>query len=185
MNCQSCGMPMETPADHGGGNTANPYCVHCTDAAGNLKPREEVREGMINYYMQTMGKSREEAETVVDEHMAKQPAWQVPVSSEVSAQAQVPSPEPLEENKEESPLNNYSGMTQTPPMESSAPSELVSEPVSQTPSAGAAEEPSITPSADQAEDSAVGVNIPPATDTNSLTENLPQEAKNDTSDPAV
>ena len=52
MNCQSCGMPMNDTGDHGGANPTNPYCQYCTDDTGTLKSREEVREGMINFYMQ-------------------------------------------------------------------------------------------------------------------------------------
>lgn len=67
---------MNSPSDHALGNAQSPYCSHCTDANGNLKSKEEAREGMINYYTQTEGKTREEAEQVVDAHMAMQPAWQ-------------------------------------------------------------------------------------------------------------
>jgi hypothetical protein len=73
--CQSCGMPMETPQLHGGGVKENPYCVYCTDAHGHLKSRDEVRAGMIQFYMDAMDKSREEAEQVVDATMSEMPAW--------------------------------------------------------------------------------------------------------------
>ena len=73
--CESCGMPMGEAKDHGGGDVGNPYCVHCTDEAGKLKSRVEIREGMINLYMSRMGKPREEAEKFVDEQMNKLPAW--------------------------------------------------------------------------------------------------------------
>lgn len=73
--CQSCGMPMETPEMHGGGIEQNPYCVYCTDAEGHLKSREDVREGMVQFYMDAMGKSRDDAERVVDATMAEMPAW--------------------------------------------------------------------------------------------------------------
>ncbi|MDP3954746.1 MAG: zinc ribbon domain-containing protein [bacterium] len=75
MNCQSCGMPMDQDVDHGGGRADNNYCKHCTDEAGNLKSRDEVREGMISFYTQSMGRSREEAVREVDAHMAQMPAW--------------------------------------------------------------------------------------------------------------
>jgi len=73
--CQSCGMPMETRELHGGGIPENPYCVYCTDAHGHLKPRAEVRAGMIQFFMEVMEKSRAEAEQVVDATMAEMPAW--------------------------------------------------------------------------------------------------------------
>lgn len=74
--CQSCGMPMETPEMHGGGVKENPYCIYCTDAQGRLKSRVEVREGMIQFFVDTVGQSRQEAEQAVDATMGEMPAWQ-------------------------------------------------------------------------------------------------------------
>ena len=68
-------MPMEEAKQHGAGREDNPYCIYCTNAGGNLKPRKEVREAMINFYMQSQGKAREEAEKYVDEQMSGMPAW--------------------------------------------------------------------------------------------------------------
>ena len=50
--CDSCGMRMEDPEDHGGENKHNPYCKHCCDENGNLKSREEVRRNMIKFYIE-------------------------------------------------------------------------------------------------------------------------------------
>ena len=74
-SCESCGMPMKDLSQHGGGEINNPYCIYCADESGNLKPREQVREGMIGFFMKSENKSREEAERFVDEHMSKMPAW--------------------------------------------------------------------------------------------------------------
>jgi hypothetical protein len=68
-------MPMTEPEMHGGGDVENHCCCYCCDEAGNLKPREEVRQGMVNFFEREEGKSREEAEAFVDEHMARMPAW--------------------------------------------------------------------------------------------------------------
>jgi hypothetical protein len=75
MNCQSCGMPMDQPVDHGGGRLDNPYCKYCTDAQGNLLPRGTVRQNMIQFYIQKMGKTPDEAVIEVDKIMATMPAW--------------------------------------------------------------------------------------------------------------
>jgi hypothetical protein len=75
MNCQSCGMPMNDTGDHGGANPTNPYCQYCTDDTGTLKSKEEVRQGLINYYMQTDGLTVEQASLKADERMSSQPAW--------------------------------------------------------------------------------------------------------------
>jgi hypothetical protein len=73
--CESCGMPMQDAKNRGGGDTNNPYCVYCTDETGKLKSCQEVREGMIRFYMSQMGKPRDDAEKFVDEQMKKLPAW--------------------------------------------------------------------------------------------------------------
>lgn len=77
MDCQSCGIPMAQDSDHGGGRPDNPYCKYCTDPTGNLKSKEEVRQGMINFQMQqSPDKTREEIEKEIDTHMETMSAWQ-------------------------------------------------------------------------------------------------------------
>lgn len=151
MNCQSCAMPLNTPSDHALGNEQNPYCVHCADANGNLKSKEEVREGMINYYTQTEGKTREEAERVVDAHMAMQPAWQqnpptepvaapepsMPVSAEPSVEPVTPEPVATEPVVPE-PVTPV--MPSTPVVEETAP---VSAPQAEEPAPVVSQEESL------------------------------------------
>ena len=72
MNCESCGLPMENPEDHGGQIPGNRYCKFCTDAEGNLKSRDQVRNGMINLMK---SKGEKDAERLVDQYMQKMPAW--------------------------------------------------------------------------------------------------------------
>ena len=74
-SCESCGMPMTEAEMHGGSKVENPYCCYCCDDQGSLKSREDVHEGMINFYMRHQGKPRDEAEKVVDDTMARMPAW--------------------------------------------------------------------------------------------------------------
>lgn len=142
MNCQSCGLPMMIDADHGGGRIDNPNCRYCTDESGNLKSKEEIREGMINLYMQSFGKPREEAEKEVDARMSEMPAWAaavnpvepvpavipepvsvsepVPTTVPVSAPVSAPYPEPI--------------ISETPVAETnSVPVVPVSQPISDTP----------------------------------------------------
>jgi hypothetical protein len=75
MMCESCGMPMRSAEDHGGGRADNPYCMHCTDEAGNLKSYAEALAGMTAFARQMMGVSEEEALKFAKEGMAKLPAW--------------------------------------------------------------------------------------------------------------
>lgn len=74
--CESCGMPMESKSDFGGGKENNRYCRQCTYPDGNLKPRHEVREGLVRYYMKMKKMERAEAERYVEEYMRGMPAWQ-------------------------------------------------------------------------------------------------------------
>jgi hypothetical protein len=69
-------MPMSRPSQHGNGNSGGRLCIYCTDPAGNLKPRSEIREGMIQYTMKLESWTREKAEQEVDRQMSHLPAWQ-------------------------------------------------------------------------------------------------------------
>ncbi len=75
MDCESYGLPMIIPEDHGGSNPANKYCKHCAPN-GTLMSRQWIRDGWIDYVMKTEHLSKEEAGKRVDEEMAKMPAWQ-------------------------------------------------------------------------------------------------------------
>ena len=68
-------MPMTKPEEFGGHKLDNPSCVYCSSAEGELKPRNEVREGMIRFWMERETIERREAEKKTDEHMAGMPAW--------------------------------------------------------------------------------------------------------------
>ncbi len=73
--CDSCGMPMVGKSDFGGGKETNQYCKYCTLPNGILKPRHEVRENMILFYMKNKKADRAAAASYVDERMACMPAW--------------------------------------------------------------------------------------------------------------
>ncbi len=75
-SCESCGMPLRSKEDFGGGRLDNKYCVHCTDSEGNLKAYQEVRENMKNFAIRNMGISETEALKMAEEGMSKLPAWQ-------------------------------------------------------------------------------------------------------------
>jgi hypothetical protein len=75
--CESCGMPMLNPSDFGASNPECRYCKNCTyPGKTDLRPRYEIKEGMIKYYMKAKRWDRPEAEKFVDEYMAGMPAWQ-------------------------------------------------------------------------------------------------------------
>lgn len=112
---------MATDADHGGGRPDNPYCKYCTDASGNLKSKEEVREGMINFQMQqSLGKTREEVAAEVDQHMSTMPVWQT--QTQTPGEIQVP-PIPETPPAGTPPVTeaSTSGVTTTPPPSAGIP----------------------------------------------------------------
>jgi len=49
--CESCGMPMKSPADHGGQNPANSWCVHCCHEDGTHQTFEEKLQGTEKWLM--------------------------------------------------------------------------------------------------------------------------------------
>jgi len=74
-NCQSCGMPMTSPVEHGGGDKENLYCFRCCQADGSLKSFEEVLEGMTGFMMESRNMDREAAESAAREYLVMMPAW--------------------------------------------------------------------------------------------------------------
>ena len=101
---------MDKPEDHGGGRPDNLYCKYCTDVQGNLLPRETVKQNMVQFYTQKMGKTPDEAAIEVDKIMATMPVWQVgaaPVSEPPvppTSEPTTPQPEagrPLDETEPE------------------------------------------------------------------------------------
>jgi len=78
--CESCGRPMSSNADHGVQNPDNPYCIHCTDLKGKLLPFEKIYEDLVAQAMQTRWMNKEQAEKFALDEMGKWPAWKDRVS---------------------------------------------------------------------------------------------------------
>lgn len=80
-NCESCGMPLN---ENTTSKSDERYCIYCQDQeTGELKSKEEVREGSIEAAMQYMGKTREEAEIMADSIMPTLPRWLVEEDEQV------------------------------------------------------------------------------------------------------
>lgn len=73
--CISCGMPMRSAEEHGGGDPNAPHCHHCAAPDGSLKPYEEVRAGMAQFIVHSQGVDAEVAKTMAADMMAQLPAW--------------------------------------------------------------------------------------------------------------
>jgi len=72
--CESCGMPLD---DKTTSKFDKRYCIYCQNQeTGELKTYEQVRSGSVDAAMRLMGKTKEEAEKMVDEMMPKLPRWQ-------------------------------------------------------------------------------------------------------------
>ncbi|MFV2041456.1 MAG: zinc ribbon domain-containing protein [Candidatus Hydrothermarchaeales archaeon] len=76
VNCRSCGMPMEEASQHACGEVESLYCTYCTTPNGVLKSREQIREQLVRFHMESLGMTREEAEAKTDSHMKSLPEWQ-------------------------------------------------------------------------------------------------------------
>lgn len=74
-NCQSCGMPMTSPQDHGGGNRENQYCNRCCLPDGTLKSYDEVLAGMASFMMESRKMDKDAAEKAAREYLSMMPAW--------------------------------------------------------------------------------------------------------------
>jgi hypothetical protein len=70
--CLSCGMPLNMPDAKG---MSEQYCKHCSDEGGNLKSRDEIKEGMANWIMQWQHVDRETALKRAEHYMRAMPAW--------------------------------------------------------------------------------------------------------------
>lgn len=73
--CRSCGMPMTSTSDFGGGKEENLYCVHCCHPDGSLKTYEEVLDGMITHMMTNRHLDRSAAGKAAREYLSIMPAW--------------------------------------------------------------------------------------------------------------
>lgn len=74
--CQSCGSPMMSAKDHGGGRADNPYCRLCTDARGELLPYEKVHENLMNERFIKVNKMpRAGASEAAHKALSHMPAW--------------------------------------------------------------------------------------------------------------
>ena len=73
--CESCGMPMKTKEDFGGGIIGHTYCVHCTNPIGELRSYDEVLHSFTEFVIDTEGMTEEDARKMARDMMHKNPAW--------------------------------------------------------------------------------------------------------------
>jgi hypothetical protein len=76
MSCDSCGRPMTSDREHGGGLASNPYCHRCTHSNGSLKSYEDVLETLVREEFMGRNKmARSQAEVAARNALRYSPAW--------------------------------------------------------------------------------------------------------------
>lgn len=74
--CIACGMPMNDPADFAERDPGKDYCRYCARPDGTMQSYEEKLEGMTEFMVKTQGLDEQAAKAVVQQQLAKLPAWQ-------------------------------------------------------------------------------------------------------------
>lgn len=71
-HCRSCGMPLTDPEAIIQGE----YCLYCTDTSGQLKPREDIKNG-IAFWLQEWSPPAEPDVFIrrAESYMAAMPEW--------------------------------------------------------------------------------------------------------------
>jgi hypothetical protein len=65
-------MPLNAPDAKG---LSEQYCKHCTDDEGNVKTREEIKEGMAFWIAKWQKVDHETALKRAEHYMQAMPAW--------------------------------------------------------------------------------------------------------------
>jgi hypothetical protein len=66
---------MSKPEDHAMGNPDNDYCFYCAHPDGSMVSRDEAREGLTAFMVNTQGIDEAAAREAAAELMTKLPAW--------------------------------------------------------------------------------------------------------------
>lgn len=71
--CYACGAPLDMPDFKG---PAENYCKYCTDDSGNLKPRDEIKQGIAQWFkVWQPGIDDRKAQERAEFYMKSMPAW--------------------------------------------------------------------------------------------------------------
>lgn len=75
--CISCGMPLNNEADIGKKIDQGSLCKFCVNEDGSVKSCEEVFEGGVEFFSNSVpGVDRELAQRLTRKNMKNQPYWQ-------------------------------------------------------------------------------------------------------------
>ena len=71
--CFSCGAPLSMPEFQG---PAEDYCRHCVDEKGDVRPREAVRAGVVEWFLSWQpGIDNPTATRRADFYLKAMPKW--------------------------------------------------------------------------------------------------------------
>ena len=70
--CASCGMPLTMPDIK---SRAEEFCKSCADDDGDLKSREDVKNGIAQWLKSWQGIDDKEAMKRAEHYMKSMPAW--------------------------------------------------------------------------------------------------------------
>jgi hypothetical protein len=73
--CEACGMPMSKKEDFALGDEKSEFCLYCVNPDGSVKSCEEIFEGGVQFFMNTLGGDRKLAEKVTRKNMTMQSYW--------------------------------------------------------------------------------------------------------------
>ena len=62
--CAACGMPLVKKEDFAGGDETSQFCLHCVNSDGSVKSCEEIFNGGVAFFLQTLGGEKSMAEKI-------------------------------------------------------------------------------------------------------------------------
>jgi len=75
-NCIACSMPLEKKDDFAQGDENSNFCLHCVNKNGSPKSCEEIFNGGVKFFLETVGVDQRMAEKVTRRNMKQLPYWQ-------------------------------------------------------------------------------------------------------------
>lgn len=73
--CATCGMPLEKSDDIALENEISSFCKYCVKEDGSVKSCEEVFNGGVDFFLNTLGGDRNLAEKITRKNMSQLPYW--------------------------------------------------------------------------------------------------------------
>jgi hypothetical protein len=74
--CIACSMPLMKKEDFAKGDESSDFCQYCVNEDGSVKTCEEIFNGGVEFFMQSIQADRGFAEKVVRKNMSQLPYWQ-------------------------------------------------------------------------------------------------------------